>query len=102
MDVLVRIHVVDGDLLVPMVGRSYDHGIHAGPGQHFSIIASDEDVFAEDFASAGETALIDVAGGDELGAAGQGRADIVGTLASPADYCDLDLIVGGTGLGSVP
>ena len=69
----------------------------SGPRQHLAIIARGEDILAVDFLHAREAALIDIAGGYELGAGGDGRFDVFRAHAARADDRDLDGVVGGAG-----
>ena len=47
--VFAGVHGVDGDFLVPMIGRSHNHGVHVRPRQNFAVIAGDEDILAVRF-----------------------------------------------------
>ncbi len=93
--ILARVHGVDGDFLVPMIGCGYDDCVDIRTRQDFAVIARDEDILAVDFLHPREAALIDIAGGYQFGTGSDGRSDVFRAHAARADDGDLDGVVGG-------
>ncbi len=96
--VLARAHGVDGDLLVPVVGRPDDHRVHVPPRQHLAIIAGGENVRAPPLLRVRQAAVVNVGDGDQLGAGRDRRRGVAASLSARADQRDLDAIVGGFGI----
>jgi hypothetical protein len=96
VDVLAGVHRVDGDLLVPMIGRGDDHGVDVGPREHLAIVARGEDVLSPELLGARQAAVVDVGDGDDLDTGrGEGDAGVPHALAAGADQRDLDLVIRG-------
>src|SRR5207253_1244982 len=86
---------VDGDPGMPVVRCSDDHGIDVLACKHFAMVAGGKNVSAPQLSAAFNTALVEVACGDELNTGERGRhACIALAHATGANQRDLDIIVG--------
>ena len=96
VNILAGIHGVDGDLLMPVIGRADDDGVDVGASKNFLVVAGSEDVVAPEFLAVLQASVVTVGGGDEFHAGdlnGDPRVSL--PLAAGANEGDLDVIVGG-------
>lgn len=85
-----------GLLGVPMVGGGNNDGVDIGAGEDLAVVAGDGELFAEDFAGALETTLIDVGGSDEFDAGNRsGGLGVTEAHVANADATEADFIVRG-------
>ncbi len=93
--VLLRLQSIDGDALVPVVGRADQDRIDIGTRQNLFVIPGSEHIAPVDFFHVFQPSVVAVARRDNLGQSGGG-----GTLGvrlphpSATDQGDLNLIVG--------
>ena len=100
VDIFAGFHGVDSGLFVPVVGRGDDHGVNIVAGEDLVVVAGREDVAAPDLFRVFKAAVVTVRGGNELDAGNlNGRARVALALTACADKRNLDMVVGGDGLG---
>ena len=64
--VLAGFHGIDGNLLVPVIGRANDHRVNIFARQDFLVVARGENVVAPELLAVLETAVVTVGDRDEL------------------------------------
>src|SRR5579872_1107141 len=100
VDILARIHRIDGDSLVPVVRRPNNDGVDIFARQHLAIIACGEHVVTPELLSALAAAVIAVAHCEQFDASNEQRVfGVAASLATRSDQCDLDGVVNGNFLG---
>ena len=100
VDVLARLHGVDADLGVPVVGRADDDGVDVLAVEELAVVLVDVGLpFADVLVSLARSAcrLVDVADGEEVAVAG-GPPGVARALATGADQAEAGPIVLGPGL----
>lgn len=96
VDILAGVHGVDGRLLVPVVGRGNEHGIHVLAGENLTIVARGEQGRAPALAAVLQAAGVAVGNGDQLHTRNLQRdAGVILPLAAGTDQRQADAIVGG-------
>src|SRR4029077_13106529 len=96
VDVLAGYHGIDGNLLVPVIGRADDHRVHIFSRQDFLVVARGENVIAPEFLAVLETAVVTVGYGYELHTGDSDRGPRVSlALNAGSNQVELDVIVGG-------
>ncbi len=94
VDVLARVHGVDGSLLVPVIGRGDEDGVDVLAGEDLAVVAGGEEVRAPQLLRVGEAAVVAIGDGDELDAGNlQGEARVALALDAGADQGKLDVVV---------
>ena len=94
--VFPRVHRVNRRLLVPVVRRGDQHGIHIGARQNLVIIAGGEDGVAPELATMRQPAVVAIGGSHQAYAGHLERhPGVILPLAARADQSQLDLIVCG-------
>src|ERR1700739_794404 len=102
VDVLAGYHGVDGNLLVPVVGRADDHRVDIFARQDFLVVAGGENVVAPEFLAVFETAVVTVGYGNQLHAWDLNRGSRVSlALNAGSNQGKLDVIVGGDWRGGI-
>src|SRR5260370_14585035 len=102
VDVLAGYHGVDGNLLVPVIGRADDHRVHIFSRQDFLVVARGENVIAPEFLAVFETSVVTIGYGNELHTGDlNGGPGLFLALNACSDHGDLDVIVGGDLPGGV-
>jgi len=100
IDILARLHGIDGDLLVPMVGRANDDGVDVLALQNLTVVARSKDVVAPEFLAVLEAAVVAIRHGNELHTRNLQRyLRISLTLTTRPDQRDLNMIVRRNRLG---
>ena len=94
IDIFARVHGVDGDLRVPVVGGADDHGVDVRAREHFAVVAAGEYLISPALFRARQPAFVDVRGGYDLDAILGERGDgVFGAHAARADQRNLDPVV---------
>ena len=95
VDVLARLHGVDGDARVPVIRRGDDHGVDVRPRQHLTVIARGEDVVAPHLLRPFQSSVVDIRDGHQFRAGdAERRARVPHALPSRANQRDLDAVEG--------